>query len=68
MAFLESFGGFGQSQMLTRVRQSITIQNSKIANLQSRINNLISFRNFSKMIYPQRVETEKRASPEGGMF
>jgi len=37
MAFLGSFGDFGQSQMLTRVRQSIAIQNNKIANLKSKI-------------------------------
>jgi len=45
MAFLESFGDFGQSQMLTRVRQSINIQNSKIADLQSKIAGTINLKN-----------------------
>jgi len=47
MAFLGSFGDFGQSQMLTRVRQSITIQNNKIADLKSRINEINRLRNFT---------------------
>ena len=69
MAFTNYFGGFGQSQMLTRVRQSIAIQNGKIANLQSQINNLNAWRAYSKRIYLSRQQEEaaRPVGPWGGM-